>query len=144
MFSHTYRGCIIVVHPKRLIVLTNSLCSFPLPFKTSYHATLLSSIITSCSELANTMWTGMDRLFHLTVQVKPASSARLQSTLVWLFKLGTSSVNTGLIVQVKPASVTPYFCYSFILSSLVFFYIFNLNNWGVWVFVLCVSNISSL
>jgi len=68
----------------------------------------------------------MDRPFHLTVQVKPASSARLQSTLVWLFKssqparhifsqhwfdcssqasqLSTSSVNTGLIVQVKSVS----------------------------------------
>ena len=68
----------------------------------------------------------MDIPFHLTVQVKPVSSACLQSTLVWLFKssqstqhvfsqhwydcssqasqLGTSSVNTGLIVQVKPAS----------------------------------------
>jgi len=35
--------------------------------------------------------------------------------------------------------VTPYFYYLFILSSLVSFCIFYLNNCGVWVFVLCVS-----
>jgi len=40
--------------------------------------------------------------------------------------------------------VTPYFYYSFILSSLVSFYIFYMNNCGMWVFVICVSNISSL
>jgi len=35
--------------------------------------------------------------------------------------------------------VTAYFYYLFILSSLVSFYIFYLNNCGVWDFVLCVS-----
>jgi len=52
----------------------------------------------------------MDRPFHLTVQVKTASSAQHVFSQHWIDcssqanQLSTSSVNTGLIVQVKPAS----------------------------------------
>jgi len=75
-----------------------------------------------------------------------ATHSFIASSCVEHLGLVVTPLTRGMVIDTPTngSVVTPYFYYLFILSSLVSFYIFYLNNWGVWVFVLCVSNISGL